>query len=145
MPLVYLAHDEQLDRRVAIKVPHANLVSQPGDAEAYLTEARTVANLDHAHIVPVFDVGSTADFPCYVVSKYIEGADLSTRNKESRLKFNDAAELIAAVAAHPFSLGKLVRSGTKAKLNRALTSHLAMCEVVRSQRAWPTSHHFAFW
>ena len=53
---------------------------------------------------------STADFPCYVVSKYIEGADLSTRNKESRLKFNEAAELIATVAAHPSSLGKLVRS-----------------------------------
>jgi serine/threonine protein kinase len=75
VPLVYLAHDEQLDRRVAIKVPHANLVSQPGDAEAYLTEARTVANLDHSSIVPVLDVGSTADFPCYVVSKYIGGAD----------------------------------------------------------------------
>jgi hypothetical protein len=43
--LVYLAHDEQLDRFVAIKVPHARLIAQPSDAEAYLTEARTVANL----------------------------------------------------------------------------------------------------
>ena len=73
--LVYLAHDEQLQRLVAIKVPHANLVSRPEDAEAYLTEARTVANLDHPNIVPVYDVGSTEDFPCYVVSKYIEGSD----------------------------------------------------------------------
>ena len=45
--LVYLAHDDQLQRLVAIKVPHAKLVAQPEDAEAYLTEARTVANLDH--------------------------------------------------------------------------------------------------
>ena len=96
--LVYLAFDEQLDRRVAVKVPHAKLISQPDDAEAYLTEARTVANLDHAHIVPVFDVGSTADFPCYVVSKYIEGTDLATRIKLSRLKYNEAAELVATVA-----------------------------------------------
>ena len=44
--LVYLAHDEQLDRLVAIKVPHAKLISKPEDSEAYLTEARTVANLD---------------------------------------------------------------------------------------------------
>ena len=51
--LVYLAHDEQLDRLVAIKVPHAKLISKPEDAEAYLTEARTVANLDHPGIVPV--------------------------------------------------------------------------------------------
>ncbi len=96
--LVYLAHDDQLDRLVAIKVPHANLISQPNDAEAYLAEARTVANLDHPHIVPVFDVGSSEDWPCFVVSKYIEGTDLSTKLKESRLKYQETADLIATVA-----------------------------------------------
>jgi serine/threonine protein kinase len=55
--LVYLAHDEQLDRLVAIKVPHAKLISQPEDAQAYLAEARTVANLDHPGIVPVASIG----------------------------------------------------------------------------------------
>src|SRR5262249_26159828 len=65
--LVYLAHDEQLSRPVAIKVPHARLIAEAGAAEAYLTEARTVANLDHPHIVPVYDVGSTDQFPCNVV------------------------------------------------------------------------------
>ena len=62
--LVYLAHDEQLNRRVAMKVPHAKLISKPEDAEAYLAEARTVANLDYPGIVPVYDVGSTEDCPC---------------------------------------------------------------------------------
>ena len=61
--LVYLAHDEQLQRPVAIKVPHRQLVARPEDAEAYLTEARTVASLDHPNIVPVYDVGSTDDVP----------------------------------------------------------------------------------
>src|ERR1700719_221474 len=60
---VYLAHDDQLSRPVAIKVPHLNLVDRLEDVEAYLTEARTVANLDHPHIVPVFDDGSTEPFP----------------------------------------------------------------------------------
>ena len=41
--LVYLAHDDQLSRPVAIKVPHRKLVDRLEDAEAYLTEARTVA------------------------------------------------------------------------------------------------------
>jgi eukaryotic-like serine/threonine-protein kinase len=77
--LVNLAHDDQLRRLVAIKVPHAHLVSKSPDAEAYLTEARTVANLDHPNIVPVHDVGSTDQFPCYVVSKYIDCTDLATR------------------------------------------------------------------
>src|SRR5947209_1400119 len=96
--LVYLAHDDQLQRLVAIKVPHRKLVDRPEAAEAYLTEARTVANLDHPHIVPVFDVGSTADCPCYVVSKYIDGTDLATRLKQSRLSLQDAVELVATVA-----------------------------------------------
>lgn len=96
--IVYLARDEQLDRPVAIKVPHALLVVQTTDAEAYLTEARTVANLDHPNIVPVLDVGSTERFPCFIVSKCIDGTDLATRLKLSRLNLCEAAELVATVA-----------------------------------------------
>ena len=96
--LVYLAQDDQLSRKVAIKVPHRKLVDRLEDAEAYLTEARTVANLDHPHIVPVFDVGSTEPFPCYVVSKYIDGTDLATRLKQSRLSIHETVEMMATVA-----------------------------------------------
>src|SRR5271156_5497204 len=63
--LVYLAHDEQLQRLVAIKVPHRHRVSTAEDAEAYLTEARTVANLDHPNIVLVHDVSCTEDYPLF--------------------------------------------------------------------------------
>ena len=96
--LVYLAHDDQLDRLVAIKVPHPKLISRVEDAATYLTEARTVANLDHPQIVPVHDVGSTNEFPCYIVSKFIEGTDLATKLKQQRLKYQEAAELVATVA-----------------------------------------------
>ena len=96
--LVYLAHDEQLNRRVAMKVPHAKLISKPEHAEAYLAEARTVANLDYPAIVPVYDVGSTEDCPCYVVSKYIEGIDLAKRLQHHRLTYREAAELVGTVA-----------------------------------------------
>src|SRR5438270_4369761 len=96
--LVYLAHDDGLQRLVAIKVPHGKLVNRPEDAEAYLTEARMVANLDHPNIVPVHDVGSTEDCPCYVVSKYIDGTDLATRLKQSRLSIHETVELVATVA-----------------------------------------------
>src|SRR5262249_45614735 len=96
--LVYLAHDDQLQRLVAIKVPHRRLLSRPEDAEAYLSEARTVAKLDHPNIVPLHDVGSTDQFPCFVVSKYIDGTDLATRIKQSRLSIREAVELVATVA-----------------------------------------------
>src|SRR5262245_4546499 len=65
--LVYLAHDVQLKRPVAIKVPHRELITRPEDAEPYLAEARIVAQLKHENIVRVYDVGSTDDFPCFVV------------------------------------------------------------------------------
>jgi serine/threonine protein kinase/formylglycine-generating enzyme required for sulfatase activity len=96
--LVYLARDEQLNRAVAVKVPHAHRVARPEDAEPYLAEARTVANLEHAHIVPVYDVGSTAEHPFFVVSKYIEGTDLAKKLKESRLALVQAVQLVATVA-----------------------------------------------
>jgi eukaryotic-like serine/threonine-protein kinase len=96
--LVYLAYDDQLQRLVAIKVPHRKLVDRPEAAEAYLTEARTVATLDHTHIVPVYDVGSNRDFPCYVVSKYIDGTNLATRLKQSRPSLHESVELVATVA-----------------------------------------------
>jgi serine/threonine protein kinase/formylglycine-generating enzyme required for sulfatase activity len=96
--LVYLARDEQLSRPVAVKVPHPDRVARPEDAEPYLAEARTVANLEHPHIVPVYDVGGTAEHPFFVVSKYIEGTDLARKMKESRLALGHAVQLVATVA-----------------------------------------------
>jgi serine/threonine protein kinase len=78
---VYLGYDEDLQRRVAIKVP---LPQRVADAEAYLTEARILASLDHPHIVPVFEVGRTEDGLCFVVSKYIEGASLRGQIQQNR-------------------------------------------------------------
>ena len=95
---VYLAHDADLDRRVAIKVPDPERISGPEDAEAYLTEARMLAKLDHPNIVPVYDVGRTDDATCYVVSKYIEGTDLAARLKQGRPMVREAAQWTAAIA-----------------------------------------------
>ncbi len=95
---VYLAHDDDLNRPVAIKVPRPERVSQPEDVEAYLNEARIVASLDHPHIVPVYDVGRTDDGLCFVVSKFIEGSDLAKRIKEARPGFHESAALVATIA-----------------------------------------------
>lgn len=96
--LVFLGHDEQLARSVAVKVPHAPLVSKAEDAEAYLVEARTVAGLDHPHIVPVYDVGSTAEYPCFVVSKYVDGTDLDALIRRGRQQYAEVIRLVATIA-----------------------------------------------
>ncbi len=95
---VLLAYDEDLDRPVAIKVPRPERVSRPEDVEAFLIEARILASLDHPHIVPVHDVGRTADGQVFVVSKFIEGSDLRGRIERARPSFQESAELVAAVA-----------------------------------------------
>ena len=95
--LTYLAHDEHLNRRVALKVLDAKIVSTPENAEAYRAEARLAANLDHPHIVPVYDIGCTDEFPCYVIRRYVEGNDLATRLRQSALNPDEAAELVATV------------------------------------------------
>ena len=95
---VYRAHDDDLNRSVAIKVPNPERVARLEDVEAYLSEARILASLDHPHIVPVFDVERTDDGLCYVVSKFIEGSDLAAKMRQDRSGFREAAELVATVA-----------------------------------------------
>jgi serine/threonine protein kinase/formylglycine-generating enzyme required for sulfatase activity len=95
---VYLARDDKLNRPVAIKVPHGRLVGKTEDADAYLREAQNVASLDHPHIVPVYDVGSTAEYPCFVVSKFIEGSTLAQKIRDNRPAVSESAVLVATVA-----------------------------------------------
>ena len=94
---VYQAHDEDLDRLVAIKVPHKHRISKPSDVESYLSEARMVAQLEHPAIVQVYDVGRTDDNLCYVVSRFIKGQDLSVRLRRERPSYTEAARIVAMV------------------------------------------------
>src|SRR5262245_14843446 len=96
--VVYKAHDDDLRRDVAIKVPHRHRIATPADADAYLAEARMLATLDHPGIVPVHDVGRTADGLYYVVSKFVAGQDLQARLRQARPPCAAAAALVAQVA-----------------------------------------------
>jgi eukaryotic-like serine/threonine-protein kinase len=95
---VYLAHDDDLDRPVAIKVPNPERITDPEDVEAFLVEAKILAKLDHPNIVPVHDVVRTEYGLCFVVSKLIEGSDLAVKIAQARLSFRDSAELVATIA-----------------------------------------------
>lgn len=92
---VYLAHDDELQRPVAIKVPRLDRITNPADLDAYLDEARFVAGLNHANIVPVYDVGREEGGLCYVVARYIAGCDL---REWPRVGYVEAADLVATLA-----------------------------------------------
>jgi serine/threonine protein kinase len=95
---VYLAHDDELHRAVAIKVASPERAARAQDTDAYLEEARNLARLDHPHIVPVYDLGRTEDGLAYIVSKFIEGSDLATVIRQDRPPHSQAARLVAIVA-----------------------------------------------
>jgi serine/threonine protein kinase/formylglycine-generating enzyme required for sulfatase activity len=95
---VYQAKDDELQRDVAIKVPHGRRGTDPEQMEAYWAEARIVAALDHPAIVPVYDVGRTRDGHCYVVSKLIPGENLAARIGRSRLALDEALRIVLVVA-----------------------------------------------
>ena len=96
--VVYLARDEQLLRQVAIKVPYERLSKEEWSRDDWLAEARIVASLDHPHIVPVFDVGSDAECPAYIVSKLIDGSTLSEAVVKQRLPIGDSVRIVIAMA-----------------------------------------------
>ncbi len=95
---VYLAHDEELHRAVAVKVPHRYRVETSEDVNLFLTEARVLASLDHSGIVPVYDVGRSEGGQCYVVSKLISGRNLASVIEGERPSHRQCAALVAAVA-----------------------------------------------
>ncbi|MGD2217154.1 MAG: serine/threonine-protein kinase, partial [Gemmatimonadales bacterium] len=76
MGVVYRARDPELDRFVAIKVVLAWAQYDADTMERFNREARVVAQMQHPHIVTVFDAGRTDEGLPYFVMEYLEGTDL---------------------------------------------------------------------
>jgi serine/threonine-protein kinase len=72
---VYLATDERLDRKVAVKVIYPHLAKDPRFTEKFIREAKTAAKLNHPNLVNVFDQG-TANGHTYMVMEYVPGITL---------------------------------------------------------------------
>ena len=76
MAHVYLALQHNMDRPVAIKILSPSGEAEQVYAERFLQEARTVATLNHPHIIPVYDVGQQGrDY--YIVMEYLPGFTLA--------------------------------------------------------------------
>ncbi|MFW6171542.1 MAG: protein kinase domain-containing protein [Planctomycetota bacterium] len=97
--VVYLAWDAQLNREVAIKVPHRFLLSSPAARQRFLDEARTVAGLRHPGIVTLFDVATLPeDGTVYLVMQYVAGDSLRQRLQSGPLPPQQAGRIAAGVA-----------------------------------------------
>jgi len=95
---VYRAHDDVLNRPVALKTFELNQEDSPGRMEAVLAEARTIAKLDHDNIVSVFDAGHEGN-AAWIVMRLVEGEGLNrVLAREGRFERHRAARLLRQIS-----------------------------------------------
>ena len=82
MGSVYVAHQATVDRNVAIKVIHPQLLVDPSLKLRFHREARVLASLDSSHCVTVHDYGETDDGLLYIVMELLSGLNLSQMIKQ---------------------------------------------------------------
>ena len=97
MATVYLADDLKHERKVALKVLQPELAAVVG-AERFLAEIKTTANLQHPHILPLFDSGEADSFLFYVMP-HIQGESLREKlDREYQLPVDEAVRIATDVA-----------------------------------------------
>ncbi|MDX1804185.1 MAG: serine/threonine-protein kinase [Alcanivorax sp.] len=96
MAHVFLATQHSFERQVAIKVLTPSLALEPRFAERFMHEARTIASLNHPHIVPVYDVGEHRGH-YYLSMEYVTGGSLKARIKAG-LEPDEAIRILRQLA-----------------------------------------------
>jgi tetratricopeptide (TPR) repeat protein/tRNA A-37 threonylcarbamoyl transferase component Bud32 len=115
---VWKARDTELDRIVALKIPHTGLLTENEELERFQREARAAAQLRHPNIVSVHEVARLNDLPV-IVAEFVDGVPLKDLLDVRRLTFRQAAALIAQLAdalEYAHSLGVVHRDIKPANL-----------------------------
>jgi eukaryotic-like serine/threonine-protein kinase len=94
MATVYLGHDSELDRPVAVKLLAENLAGDVAFRERFVREARLAARLSHLNVVSVYDAGEEADGRPYIVMEHVDGETLADLlHERGRLPADEAVGL----------------------------------------------------
>jgi serine/threonine-protein kinase len=97
MATVFLAHDHKHDRAVALKVMHPELSAVLGP-ERFLREIRTIAKMNHPHVLALYDSGQVDDL-LYYVMPFVKGESLRARlNREGTIALDETFAIAKDVA-----------------------------------------------
>lgn len=96
MGVVYRAEQVATHRRVAIKLLTGGRID-PGHLAAFRREAATLAQLEHPHVVPLYDYGERDGVP-YLVVRFLSGGTVADKLKSGPIEINTALRWIAEVA-----------------------------------------------
>lgn len=95
--VVYLAHDPDVCRHVAIKILHPGRLHEPQSVSRFQREAQAIGRLRHPGIVALFDF-SPGGPPYYFVTEYVEGVDPRVWCQQTQANYRQIAELMARIA-----------------------------------------------
>jgi serine/threonine protein kinase len=95
---VFRAHDTELDRTVAVKIPRSGILAGEEEVDRFVREARSAAQLKHPGIVSLYETGHTEDGVCFLVYEFVAGETLESWLKRNRAGFQRAAEQAAELA-----------------------------------------------
>src|SRR5216684_5800370 len=99
MAVVFRAHDERLDRTVALKILAPALAADEAFRQRFIRESRAAAAVDDPHIIPVFEAGEASGV-LFIAMRYVPGSDMRTlMDREGPLSAGRAAAIISAVAS----------------------------------------------
>ena len=98
MAAVYRARQASVEREVAVKFLPETFAEDEGLRNRFRREAKTIANLQHPHILPLFDYGEEDGLP-YLVMRLVEGGTLEDRLKGEKLSLSEIARVIEQVAS----------------------------------------------
>lgn len=94
---VWLAHDEQLDAEVAVKVLADNWVDDESVRRRFLEEGRFLRRVESEHVVQVHDVGELEDGRPFLVLTYADRGTLADRIRKEPLKLADAVDVVVQI------------------------------------------------
>ncbi len=94
---VYLAEDQKLNRRVALKILPAEVSGDRKSLNRFLQEARLAANLNHPHICTIYEINESAEMP-FLAMELIEGETLADKIKTSPFDLSETLNIVSQIA-----------------------------------------------
>src|SRR4029453_3112465 len=96
--LVYLAHDDQLQRAVALKLLRTDRAEDRKLRQRFLTEPRSASALNHPNVCVINDVGQTSEQQPYLAMEYVEGVTLRDLLGQAPLEMNAVVQMAIQLA-----------------------------------------------
>src|SRR5918997_1456355 len=94
---VYLAHDTQLDRAIALKLLPSDVTSDEDRLRRFQQEALATSKLNHPNILTIFEIGAERDTH-FIATEFIDGVTLRESLSRGRMRMDQVLDVSIQVA-----------------------------------------------